>query len=93
MSRVNQNLDVNPLKGGKNMSIKLWIPIDENCNVVFDEIRTVPEDPDLQEPHEGTKKWPHEKVQVHATRCISVTKVEKNPFCWWVEQDGRMVEK
>jgi len=73
--------------------IVLWIPIDENCNVVFDQISTVPGDLDLQDPHGGTKKWPSDLVKVYATRCISVTKVEKNPFCWWVEQDGKMIEK
>jgi len=70
--------------------IALWIPIDEDCNVVFEEISTVCNDPlDLKR----TGNWPPERVKVHRTRCISVTKVEKNPFCWWVQQGGRMVEK
>ena len=70
--------------------IALWIPIDENCNVVFDEISRVCNKP---EGLGSTKKWPGELVKVIGTRCISVTKVQKNPICWWVEQGGRMVEK
>jgi hypothetical protein len=72
------------------MPIVLWIPIDEDCNVVFDEISRVCNEP---EDLKITKKWPIEKVKVNGTRCISVTKVQKNPFCYWVEQDGKMVEK
>jgi hypothetical protein len=70
--------------------IALWIPIDADCNVVFNKISRVCNE---DEEDKALKKWPETPVTVIGTKTISVTKVQKNPFCYWVEQGGEMVER
>ncbi len=75
----------------KSTDIALWIPIDAKGNVVFDRVNNncnasgsgpVTEYPDLK----NYKK-------IHFSTTITVTKAEKNPYCYWVYQGGSLVER
>lgn len=71
--------------------IVLWIPIDENCNVVFEKVNKGCNMSSTQ----SVRAWPDLKnyMKLHVTKTITVTKVEKNPYCYWVEQGGNLVER
>jgi len=76
-----------------------WIPIDENCNVVFDAMK---KGNNMSEERESTttiykkNEWPPLKnyKALHEVKCITLEKLEKNPeFCFWTVQEGVLVEK
>jgi hypothetical protein len=71
--------------------IVLWIPIDENCNVVFEKVNKNCNTSSTK----SVGAWPDLKnyKKLHLKKTITVTKVEKNPYCYWVEQGGSMVER
>ena len=70
--------------------IVLWIPIDENGNVVFDKVSNVC---NASGEHKSVKRPPEDRVKVCEIKPITLIKVHKNPYCWWVEQGGEMVER
>jgi len=71
--------------------IVLWIPIDAKGNVVFEKVNG-----DCNVPGSGPVTDfpdPSKYKKIHFSTTITVTKTEKNPFCYWVYQGGSLVER
>ena len=79
--------------GTMKQKIVFWIPIDQNCNVVFDQIK--PEDKIKFIPDEKDKSLPiNFKGTIHKAKTIGVIKTEPNPvICFWIVQEGVLKEK
>ena len=71
-------------------NIALWIPIDQNGDVVFDKVNKICNT--SREP-KRLEKWPEEPVKVIWTKSITISKVHKNTYCYWIEQGWYMIER
>ena len=67
----------------------LWIPIDEEGNVVFNQLRRVCNTP-------GPPPGPPDPIgnysEINPPKTITIQKVKKNPYCFWVSQGGVIKE-
>jgi hypothetical protein len=66
---------------------KAWIPIDEEGNVVFNQLRsTTPNNPPTERGHIGNYS------EINPPITITIQKVKKNPYCFWITQGGVLKE-
>jgi len=72
-------------------NIVLWIPIDNQGDVVFDRVSDNPTQ--SRPPYQSEYPTPGNYEKIEFTKTITVTKVKKNPYCYWVQQGGNLVER
>ena len=72
-------------------SVALWIPIDADGNVIFDKVNV--DCTRSNNPSRSVYPNPKDYEEIIFTKTITVTKVKKNPYCYWVQQGGNLVER
>lgn len=72
-------------------NIVLWIPIDAKGDVVFDRVNSDCTKPGGPPSAVYPNPKDYEKIDFIST--ITVTKIKKNPYCYWIQQGGILVER
>lgn len=66
---------------------KVWIPIDTEGNVLFDQLRSnTPGNPPIERGPIGNYS------EINPPKTITIQLVKKNPYCFWVTQGGVLRE-
>lgn len=78
--------------------IVFWIPIDKDCNVVFDRIKSADKIKLIsnEREEETGRELPIIKFvgTIHQVKSIELIKTEPNPkYCYWIVQEGVLKEK